>query len=133
MVAFSILIPVSPSSPVASRQPPCWKLTNPCVQLSWPWNTAPRAGLPGGLLLEFLIVSLLFSTPWWVDKGSSPASRGARGDSGERMSQGTGVCWGQRDGRLKPAGTGPGVLGHFPGGAWTPGRLEVVLQENRPY
>lgn len=33
--------------------------------------------------------------------------------------------------RLKPAGTGPGVLGHFPVGARTLGKLEVVLQENQ--
>ena len=47
------------------------------------------------------------------------------------MSQGTGVCRGQRDMRLKPAGTGPGVLGHSPVGAQTLGKLEVVLQENQ--
>lgn len=47
------------------------------------------------------------------------------------MNQETGICQGHRDMRLKPAGTGPGVLGHFPVGARTLGRLEVVLQENQ--
>lgn len=34
--------------------------------------------------MDILIVFLLFSTPWRVDEGTFPTSKGAGGDSGER-------------------------------------------------